>query len=77
MSAIGFDTSNYTASVAWTDGVSDKNIRRLLFVKQGERGIRQSDGVFQHMKLVPQIYKLLLDEIDISGMPSVLLTTSA
>lgn len=71
MSAIGFDTSNYTASVAWTDGVSDKNIRRLLFVKQGERGIRQSDGVFQHMKLVPQIYKLLLDEIDISGVKAV------
>lgn len=47
MSTIGFDTSNYTTSTAWTDGKTDINVRQILYVKDGERGIRQSDGVFQ------------------------------
>lgn len=59
MSTLGFDTSNYTASVAWTDGVSDKSVRQLLSVKEGERGIRQSEGVFQHMKLLPELFERL------------------
>lgn len=59
MSTLGFDTSNYTASVAWTDGESDKSVRRILSVKEGERGIRQSDGVFQHMKLLPELFEQL------------------
>ena len=44
MSTIGFDTSNYTTSTAWTDGKTDINVRQILYVKDGERGIRQSDG---------------------------------
>ena len=55
MSALGFDTSNYTASVAWTDGEIDKSERRILHVKSGERGIRQSDGVFIHNKELPRM----------------------
>lgn len=57
MSTIGFDTSNYTTSTAWTDGKTDINVRQILYVKDGERGIRQSDGVFQHMKLMPVMYE--------------------
>ncbi len=46
----GFDTSNYTTSFA---AVSDRgdvlsNCKRLLNVELGERGLRQSDAVFQH-----------------------------
>ena len=59
MSTLGFDTSNYTASVAWTDGKTDKSARQLLPVKEGERGIRQSDGVFHHVKLLPELYEQL------------------
>ena len=30
---------------------ADINVRQILYVKDGERGIRQSDGVFQHIKV--------------------------
>lgn len=71
MSALGFDTSNYTASAAWTDGREDKSVRKLLYVKEGERGIRQSDGVFQHLKLVPELYGKLAREVDIKSVKAV------
>lgn len=52
---LGIDTSCYTTSVAVisADGevLADKRI--ILTVKQGERGLRQSEGVFQHMKNLP------------------------
>ena len=67
MSTIGFDTSNYTTSTAWTDGKTDINVRQILYVKDGERGIRQSDGVFQHMKLMPVMYEKLSEQIDFKG----------
>ena len=36
----------------------------IFYVKDGERGIRQSDGVFQHMKLMPVMYEKLSEQID-------------
>lgn len=75
MSVLGFDTSNYTASAAWTDGKSDVSVRQLLSVKEGERGIRQSDGVFQHMKLVPELFRQLAEKIDMSGIKAVGVST--
>lgn len=52
---MGIDTSNYTTSVALmtTDGELIANIKRPLPVKQGERGLRQSDAVFAHIKNMP------------------------
>lgn len=67
---LGIDTSNYTASIA-SAGDEIHSLRRLLYVKQGERGIRQSDGVFQHMKLLPELYKTLLKSIDPSAVGAV------
>ena len=64
MSTIGFDTSNYTTSTAWTDGKNDINVRQILYVKDGERGIRQSDGVFQHMKLIFMNVKNVVKKIE-------------
>lgn len=60
---LGIDTSNYTTSVAVT-GSAFASKRRLLDVKQGERGIRQSEGVFQHMKILPELFSELANEID-------------
>ena len=71
MSTIGFDTSNYTTSTAWTDGKTDINVRQILYVKDGERGIRQSDGVFQHMKLMPVMYEKLSEQIDFKDVKAV------
>lgn len=47
-----FDTSNYTTSFAVCDeaGKIVLNFKRLLEVKEGERGLRQSDAVFLHIK---------------------------
>ena len=50
MSVIGFDTSNYTTSIAYFDGVHGVNCSQLLPVKDGELGLRQSDTVFYHTK---------------------------
>ena len=52
---IGIDTSNYTTSVAlmYSDGELIANIKRPLPVKDGERGLRQSDAVFAHIKNLP------------------------
>lgn len=49
---IGFDTSNYRTSVAAVtlDGEILVNHRELLPVPDGERGLRQSDAVFAHIR---------------------------
>ena len=56
---LGIDTSNYKTSVAVID--ADGNIvcdhRQLLKVKQGERGLRQSDALFQHVENLPELIK--------------------
>lgn len=53
MIALGIDTSNYTTSAANYDGKDHFLVRRVLDVKEGMRGIRQSDGVFAHNKALP------------------------
>ncbi len=52
---MGIDTSNYTTSVSLmtTGGHLLANIKRPLPVKPGERGLRQSDAVFAHVKNLP------------------------
>ena len=52
---LGIDTSNYTTSVAlmYGDGELIANIKRPLKVNDGERGLRQSDAVFAHIKNIP------------------------
>lgn len=60
MSAVlGIDTSNYTTSVAIydTENHTVNNVGKLLSVKSGEKGLRQSDAVFQHTKALPSILK--------------------
>ena len=49
---LGIDTSNYTTSLSLVDDTGKVllNHKRLLIVKEGERGLRQSDAVFQHIK---------------------------
>lgn len=61
MAVLGIDTSNYTTSVALIneDG-SYIGERRLLPVKKGERGLRQSDAVFHHTRAYPELLKALL-----------------
>lgn len=53
MRALGIDTSNYTTSAAVFDGTEGFNAGKLLSVRPGELGLRQSDALFQHVKALP------------------------
>ena len=48
---LGIDTSNYKTSVAIVScgGGIICNLQQYLSVKKGERGLRQSDALFQHV----------------------------
>lgn len=63
---LGIDTSNYTTSCALFDTVSGTIIqrKRLLPVKSGECGIRQSDAVFHHTKQLSSLMEDLFSEAD-------------
>ena len=63
MIVLGFDTSNYTTSIAAYDGGRGHNCSRLLDVRPGELGLRQSDALFSHMKRLPALAAQLMDEI--------------
>ncbi len=63
MSVIGFDTSNYTTSIAFFDGVNGINCSKLLPVREGELGLRQSDAVFHHTKSLPELSGRLFSNI--------------
>lgn len=54
---MGIDTSNYTTSVAIIslNGQLLANIKAPLLVKEGERGLRQSDALFAHVKNLPTV----------------------
>lgn len=55
---LGIDTSAYTTSLALVDEnhqlAADE--RMLLQVKEGERGLRQSEALFQHVKNLPGLF---------------------
>ncbi len=71
---LGIDTSNYTTSAALFDDEKGEIIQRkkLLPVKEGELGLRQSDAVFAHVKQLGDIVSGLFDgnkyEIDAIGV---------
>ena len=59
MPVLGLDTSNYTTSAAVFDGHKGWNEGRLLEVRPGELGLRQSDALFQHVKRLPELFSRL------------------
>ncbi len=58
---VGIDTSNYTTSAAVCDfdGNIIANLKSPLPVKEGERGLRQSDALFAHTKNMPELMERL------------------
>jgi len=54
---LGIDTSNYRTSLCLIDfqGEIIAEKKELLTVKQGERGLQQSEAVFQHIKRLPEL----------------------
>lgn len=75
---LGIDTSNYTTSCAIYDSQTDTVVQRkkLLPVKEGELGLRQSDAVFHHTVQLPELITDLfsnfesdLDAVGVSEVP--------
>lgn len=66
--SLGLDTSCYTTSAALcclTQGAAAGRFfqaRKLLTVPLGERGLAQSEGVFQHVARLPELLAGLLEE---------------
>ena len=75
MSVIGIDTSNYTTSIAFFDGDGGENCSRLLPVRQGELGLRQSDAVFAHIKSLPELSGRLFSHIQRDAVTAVGVST--
>ena len=75
MSVIGFDTSNYTTAIAFFDGIGGENCSKLLNVKQGELGLRQSDAVFSHIKSLPELSGRLFSNLNLSGITAIGVST--
>ena len=67
MQFLGIDTSNYTTSAALYDTSTNVILqkKKLLPVKDGEKGLRQSDAVFHHTVQLPQVVSDLAQ--DFSG----------
>ena len=59
-SFLGIDTSNYTTSVALVEeGRVWANLKKSVYVAEKERGVRQSDALFCHVKNLP----VLMEEL--------------
>lgn len=71
MRTLGIDTSNYTTSAAVFDGREGYNAGRLLEVRPGELGLRQSDALFQHVKALPGRFDQLQREGWLEGICAV------
>ncbi len=78
MRTLGIDTSNYTTSACIYDSETGEVFQQklLLPVKQGEKGLRQSDAVFHHTaRLHPLVERLFeqcgtdFDAIGVSEKP--------
>ena len=58
---LGVDTSNYTtsASLCDSDGKVIANVKKLLPVPDGQKGLRQSDALFNHTVQLPDVMSCL------------------
>lgn len=63
---LGIDTSCYTTSVAVMDKTGNlvADARRILTVKSGSRGLKQSEMVFQHTRNLPELLEQAFSKIE-------------
>lgn len=62
---LGIDTSNYTTSMAVFNSENGeiKQSKKLLPVKEGQAGLRQSDALFHHVNQLTDVSKELLENL--------------
>ena len=75
MNVIGFDTSNYTTSIACFNGSDGENCSQLLPVKEGQLGLRQSDALFAHIKSLPELSGRLFSNVEAESIAAVAVST--
>ncbi len=70
---LGIDTSNYTTSTALYDSETGemRQCKRLLPVKEGQLGLRQSDAVFHHTAQLHALFSELVKPVDTSKIAAV------
>lgn len=70
---LGIDTSCYTTSLAVVDikGKVVLNLRRILKVKKGKQGLRQSEAFFQHVSNLSEMYYLIASKIDLRRLKAI------
>jgi N6-L-threonylcarbamoyladenine synthase len=70
---VGIDTSAYTTSLAVIDEKNNiiLDSRRLLKVREGYKGLRQQEAVFQHINNLPLLIERMTNEIDISKIVAI------
>ena len=61
MTVLGIDTSNYTTSLSLVSEDGFVHVRRILNVKKGECGLRQSDALFLHTQNLPALFSELFE----------------
>lgn len=67
---LGIDTSCYTTSIAAINlnGEIIYQNKIMLNVKKGQRGLRQSDGIYQHMNNIGAIFENFPKEFELLGI---------
>lgn len=70
---LGIDTSNYTTSAAVYSSDENKiyQAKKLLPVKKGELGLRQSDAVFHHTNQLPEMIEELFENSSVGKISAV------
>lgn len=70
---LGIDTSNYTTSTALYDSPMGEmlNCKKLLPVKEGQLGLRQSDAVFHHTAQLHTLFSKLVENVDTKAIAAI------
>lgn len=69
MSYLGIDTSNYTTSLSLVRGGEVVcNLKKSVYVAEHQRGVRQSDALFCHVKNLPILMEELGEVEDLTAI---------
>ncbi|MEE0265396.1 MAG: peptidase M22 [Acutalibacteraceae bacterium] len=68
---LAIDTSNYTTSTAVYQNGKITQAKKLLPVKAGELGLRQSDAVFHHTIQLPQMIEQLAEIAPVDSLSAI------
>lgn len=74
---LGIDTSNYTTSTALYDSTTGEIFqqKKLLPVKEGQLGLRQSDAVFHHTAQLHSLFSELVKDVDTKQITAIGVST--